>query len=447
MTTQRMNRPVLVACPDARPPAYQAAIGLDHAGFLGEFVTGLYYDPAGRPARAARRFAPGLLARAERMLLRRYDSEIPADRVRALSSYDFALQIETRLGPGSRLKRALARHRTLAFDRRLASRVAADRPALVLAFSDVASSSTLPLCNRLGVPTIVSMVHGDVDEELAVVARERAISPEYMSIYLGDGGLDLEELEWLHDRRRADLALADVVLAPSEHIARALAAKGVSRERIEVIPYAADCRRFRPVSKPSVADRCRFLFAGGITGRKGIKSLLEAWRMVKRPGLSLELLGALPRDPGPLARDLVGVELLGRVAHGEMPARMAAADVFVFPSLFEGSAVVTYEALACGLPCIVTAEAGSVARDGIEGLVVPAGDPDSLAAAMARLGDDPALRARMAQAARARALEFDWPRYHQAVENVVSRLIEPVDPGCPRDPKPRMRTACAADRR
>ena len=51
---------------------------------------------------------------------------------------------------------------------------------------------------------------------------------------------------------------------------------------------------------------------------------------------------------------------------------MAAADVFVFPSLFEGSAVVTYEALACGLPSVVTPSAGSVVRDGAEGFLVPA---------------------------------------------------------------------------
>ena len=53
---------------------------------------------------------------------------------------------------------------------------------------------------------------------------------------------------------------------------------------------------------------------------------------------------------------------------------MAAADVFAFPSLFEGSAVVTYEALACGLPSVVTPESGSVARDGVDGFVVPSGD-------------------------------------------------------------------------
>jgi glycosyltransferase involved in cell wall biosynthesis len=126
---------------------------------------------------------------------------------------------------------------------------------------------------------------------------------------------------------------------------------------------------------------------------------------------------------GPLVNYLGEVEHLGRVAHAEMPSRMATADVFVFPSLFEGSAVVTYEALACGLPSIVTPAAGSVVNDGIEGFVVPAGDVDRLAEVMSRLGEDPGLRGRMAVAARARAEAFDWPRYHAAVTEVARQLI------------------------
>jgi glycosyltransferase involved in cell wall biosynthesis len=103
-----------------------------------------------------------------------------------------------------------------------------------------------------------------------------------------------------------------------------------------------------------------------------------------------------------------------------MPARLAAADVFVFPSLFEGSAVVTYEALASGLPSVVTPQAGSVVRDGIEGLLVAAGEIDGLAERLERLGKDRSLRREMGAAARARAIDFDWHRYHTS-------LIEAAD--------------------
>src|SRR5262249_33445676 len=154
----------------------------------------------------------------------------------------------------------------------------------------------------------------------------------------------------------------------------------------------------------------------------------------------LQLLGPLPRTIGPLRPYLEMVEPLGRVAHAEMPARMAAADVFVFPSLFEGSAVVTYEALACGLPSIVTPNAGSVVRDGVEGFLVRPRNALALAARMEQLGNNRELRSTMAKAARLRALAFDWPRYHAALTTVVDGLLQ-QSPGCrgqvaaPRNPR------------
>jgi glycosyltransferase involved in cell wall biosynthesis len=211
-----------------------------------------------------------------------------------------------------------------------------------------------------------------------------------------------------------------MVLVPSDHIAGWLTRHGLPADRVRVIPYAADTSRFVPTTDRRFhATSCTFLFAGGITQRKGLKYLLEAWSRVRRPGWRLQLLGPLPADPAPLAPYRDQVEFLGRVGHAEMPARLAAADVFVFPSLFEGSAVVTYEALACGLPSVVTPSSGSVARDGIEGLVVPPGEVEPLARAIETLGLDANLREHMTRAARQRALDFTWPRYHEAVANAI----------------------------
>jgi len=417
----------LVACPDARPPAYQAAIGLAEAGSLDRFVTGFYHGGHGRGSELARQLLPCQFARIRRTLRKRHDRRIPADRVRSAWSFDAALAAENRLA--GRLpagQHALARWRTRHFDRVVAREIGRQQPEAALIFSDVGSEFALPRCRELGVPSVLSMVHGDVREEKAVLEREAAESPEFFPIYLGDGRLDLGALDWLHERRLRDIALADRVLVPSDHIADTLALHGTPRERISVIPYAADSRRFAPAPGKRHGDRCTFLFAGGITQRKGIKYLLEAWRLIRRPGWTLQLLGALPSDPGPLAGYLGAVEHLGRVAHSEMPARMAAADVFVFPSLFEGSAVVTYEALACGLPSVVTPEAGSVVRDGVDGFLVPSRDVEALAKGMERLGDDAELRATMAVSARRRAEAFDWPRYHASLRDALALAVAPA---------------------
>jgi glycosyltransferase involved in cell wall biosynthesis len=409
---------VLVACPDARPPAYQAVVGLARARLLHSFLTAYYYT--GSPAAAML----GRLARIEPLLRRRHDAEIPPARVRAKWGYDVALGIERQLPVKlGRARRRVARWRTEWFDRKLAGVLSSTRPDAALVFSDVGSECALPRCRALGIGTMLSMVHGDVREEQEVLDREAEAAPDFFPIYLGDGALDRGELAWLHQRRLHDIDRADLILVPSEHIARTLVRYGTAREKVQVVPYAADTQRFSPLAGKSHGAACTFLFAGGITQRKGIKYLLEAWRRVRRRGWRLQLLGALPRNLGPLRGYLGEVEHLGRVAHADVPAQMAAADVFVFPSLFEGSAVVTYEALACGLPSIVTANAGSVVRNRVEGLVVPAGDVERLAAAMERLGSDPELRAAMARAARRRAEEFTWRRYHTAIEDAVHDLM------------------------
>jgi starch synthase len=415
----------IVACPDARPPAYQAVVGLARAGLLQSFLTGYYCrGGAARLEAVGRRIAPKTFARLQRILLRRHEPEIPAARVLSAWEYDVALGVERRLpASGQTARRRVARWRTEQFDRRLTRTLDHDRPRAALIFSDVGSECALPRCRALGIPTIVSMVHGDVREERAILEREEAAAPDFFPLYLGRGSLDREELTWLHERRLRDLDLADRILVPSEHIATTLASYGTDREKIEVVPYAADVRRFRPDPAKRHNASCTFLFAGGISQRKGIKYLLEAWRRVRRPGWRLQLLGELPRELGPLGDYLDEVEPLGRVAHADVPARMAAADVFVFPSLFEGSAVVTYEAMACGLPSVVTPNAGSVVRDGVEGIVVPACAVERLAAGMERLGLCPELRATMARSARSRSEEFDWPRYHDSIQAAVRAII------------------------
>lgn len=411
---------VMVGCPDARPPAYQAVAGLARSGMLGEFRTSYYYREPGLTASLGRKLIPGPFSRFERRLRRRHLDEIPGDRVRSSLSVDLAHLVENRSGASSR--RRAARWRTRAFDRALGQAVRRERPGALLVFSDVGSEHAIPACRELGIPAVLSVVHGDVFEEQAVLDRERERAPEFFPIYLGDGSVDQDEMAWLHARRLREQSEADVLLVPSAHLARKLEERGIGRGRTEVIPYAADTERFRPRKNKRHDGRCTFLFAGGITQRKGIKDLLDAWSMVKRPGWRLQLLGALPRNFEVLAGRLGDVECLGRVGHSEMPARMASADVFVFPSLFEGSAVVTYEALACGLPTVTTAQAGSVVREGLDGFLVPVADAEALAERMERLGADPELRASMGWSARDRALEFDWTRYQDSVGRVVRRL-------------------------
>jgi len=111
--------------------------------------------------------------------------------------------------------------------------------------------------------------------------------------------------------------------------------------------------------------------------------------------------------------DLPGVRMVGFL--GTPAAAYQQADIFVFPSLEEGSALVTYEAMACGLPVVTTPNAGSLVRDGVEGFIVPIRDPDALAERMERLRANARLRQALGRAARMRVEEFTWEQHGQAL--------------------------------
>ena len=235
-------------------------------------------------------------------------------------------------------------------------------------------------------------------------------------------GLPYRPIPKWRERNLAEIEGADRVVVPSEHVLKTFLAHGVPRDKISVIPFGVDSERFSPPEErpePPV----RFLFVGQIGVRKGVHYLLEAWRRLALPGAELVLAGRVQRNSRPvLARyeDLPGVRWVG---HVDPVGLYRSAHVFVFPSLDEGSALVTYEAMAAGLPLIVTEASGSLARDGAEGLLVPARDVDALAAAMEQLYRDRALREEMGRAARRRIEPYTWERYGDEVARLYERLV------------------------
>jgi len=428
-TLQRLSRSVVVACPDARPPAYELVHGLARHELLLNFATSYYHKPG-----LIDSLLPRLGNRGKslhRQLQRRSIDGIDDGLVHRRIGYDLAIRLENRLATlGPSLRAKLVRLRTRQFDRQLAGimpKLARQGARAVVFFSDVGSELAMAEARKAGLYVILSMVTGHMDEEIEILERERQRVPDFFPAYLGDGSLDMAELGWLHERRRRDLAQADLVLVPSRHIASLVRDRsGVPPSRLRVIPYAADPARFQPRSGEGKVHPkiCRFLFAGGITQRKGLSDLLAAWNIVKRPGWTLSLAGEAPESARRLIpADDTSLKLLGRISYGDMPKVMADHDVFVFPSLFEGSAVVCYEALAAGLAVITTPQAGSVVNDGEEGLLVPAAEPRKLARAMKSLGEEQELRRDMGESARLRALDFTWDEYRRRTIEAIGEAL------------------------
>ena len=213
-----------------------------------------------------------------------------------------------------------------------------------------------------------------------------------------------EEVEW----RRADL-----ILCGSPFVIEALRACGGPAERCAVVPYGVDPGRFAVPDRrrPGPGERLRVLFVGEVGLRKGVPDLLEALRLVGPRRVEARLVGGIR-----LARERLGpyaevARFEGAVPRSRMREHFAWADVFVLPSLCEGSATATYEALAAGLPVVATPNTGSVVRDGVEGFLVPIRSPEAIAERLERLVSDRERLAAMSASARSRAAEFGWDRY------------------------------------
>lgn len=203
---------------------------------------------------------------------------------------------------------------------------------------------------------------------------------------------------------------------------RDLAAQTLPGMEIQVIPNGIDL----PDPAPARSARpgpLKVLFVGRLIPRKGIDHLLRgfaAYALRTRPGSP-----AAPASPrlaiagsGPQREELQAlaqrleiagqVDFLGAVPPEDMGALYRAADAFVLPSLEEGMSNALLEAVAYGLPVIVTDTGGTAELVGGNGHVVPRGDGAAIGRALMDLEDDPARRSAMAAGSRESAARFSW---------------------------------------
>ena len=203
--------------------------------------------------------------------------------------------------------------------------------------------------------------------------------------------------------------LADLIAVLSEKAAETFRTRGFPEEKLFYLPRGVDVERFKPGTRPPIF---RVIFSGALIERKGIHHLLEAWHGLNLRDAELWLLGSVHEEAKPHLKKFQreNIKTFGFVRDPENYLNQG--TIYVFPSQWEGSAKVVYEAAACGLPSLTTREAGDVVRDGVEGIIVQPGDVDAIAAGLEHLYRHPEIVERMSKAARRRVVEnFTWDHY------------------------------------
>lgn len=265
---------------------------------------------------------------------------------------------------------------------------------------------TFSQAKRLAIATIYELPSGYWHWEKEMFSEEAERNPEFAGLIpaLKDPPA---HLRWKDE----ELGLADYVFVPSRHVKESLT--GVfPDERIRVVAYGSPPVRPRKPHSQSVRGPLKVLFVGALIQRKGIGYLLDAIDLLGRE-VELTLVGQRfgtnPRVDEACRR----WRWYSTLPHSEILNLMQESDVLVLPSLTEAWGLVVTEALACGLPVIVTPNTGAseILCDGREGYVVPIQRADILAARLETLHSDRELLEEMSRRAQVTAAQHSWQHY------------------------------------
>ena len=302
---------------------------------------------------------------------------------------------------------------------------------------------------RAARPQIVHTYMNDANLWGRIAATFVGPRPRVMtSVHLDDMG---RGYRWL-ERRLA--GRSDLIIAHSRSIEQLLVDKlGIARERVAVIANGIDPDRFRPATADAkaasraahglAADDFVTLMAARIAQQKNQDLVVEALARLKTDGVLPERLVLLlagrvsshayeRRVRGAIARAGLGdrVRFLGPV--GDMPALYAAADVVLMPSQSEASPIAALEALACGVPVLISAASNTdrVLVPGEHGWEIGEDSVDAIARALQEIvATTAAARARMGEAARAHVVErFTIDRVARDFMARYEALLQPGQP-------------------
>jgi glycosyltransferase involved in cell wall biosynthesis len=394
----------IVAHPDTQHSAH-AASGLKRAGMLRFLVTSVSLRRPAWLGPIVKRFSPGTYTR---LAQHRAHADLDRDDVRIFPSHLLAMRLGDRIWGASQAR----------FGRYVGHLGRRERCG-VMAFNTNAVE-TFRILKREGLPCVLdqSIAHRRWSNRIG--QAECDAFPEW--------GDRWASAEWRVSRDDEEIELADLVLCGSQFCATTMIEEGTPPSKVAVVEYGADTSRFVPAEAPRDASEVRLLFVGMLALRKGLHYLLEATQRLAKLGVKVTAVGASRVRPEMLARYASVLRGTGFRLHEEMPALYRAHDIYVFPSIVEGSSLSIYEATASGLPVITTPNAGSIVRDGVEGFIVPPRDVDRLTAAIEQLVRDRDLRIAMGRAARARAEQFgDWRHYGERLSAELRRFDGTAD--------------------
>lgn len=228
-------------------------------------------------------------------------------------------------------------------------------------------------------------------------------------------------------RKAEEIEIADYILVPSDFVYNSMVDNDVDERKLILLPYGYNPDLFfvKDVNKEN--NKFNLIFVGSICHRKGCEYLLKAFDNICRQykDISLTMVGNVEKEfEETFDKYKEKINYLGFVDNEKLVELYNKADVFVFPSLCEGSALVTYEAAACGLPLIVTENTGSIVQNKKEGLVINERSVVDIERAIIYMYENPAELSKMRSQVLSTIQNYTWEKYGERLSEIIKSVCK-----------------------
>ena len=218
-------------------------------------------------------------------------------------------------------------------------------------------------------------------------------------------------------QKEEELKLADRITCPSQFVLDSIPLEISQKTPCQVSPFGSPPCEPVDFERSTQSDTLRLLFVGSMSQRKGLADLFEAMKLLRGEPISLTILGQPSMPMEFYRKQFSEFAYFPPCPNQKVRDMMKAHDALVLPSIVEGRALVQQEALSCGLPIIVTPNAGGedLVEEGITGHIVPIRSPEKIAEAIRAMIENINLKEEIQQLCQKKATQYTWANYAQNI--------------------------------
>lgn len=265
-------------------------------------------------------------------------------------------------------------------------------------------------------------IHRILEQTIAPHAIERRLLQEEQALHptWQVSQMQSRDTEEYIIRECMEWDATDIIMCGSDFVKDSIRECNGPVDRCVVVPTGVD-KSFQVASRQRHTGPLRVLTVGEVGLRKGSPYVLEVAKALRGKAI-FRMVGSI-NVSSTIATQLQSyIDLVGIVPRSEIMQHYEWADVFLLPSICEGSAIVTYEALAAGLPVITTPNSGSIVKDDEDGYVVPIRDVEDIVEHLSLLNSTRDLLHHMSELAQKKAQKGNIRSYGERVLTVTQRL-------------------------